>query len=206
MMPLDRSLPRYTSVAITLHWIMALGILILAILGLAMVHGEWLPGRLFQLYQLHKSIGITILLLAALRLAWRVVHRPPPLPDSMPAFERTAVAGAHLALYTMLFALPLTGWALVSASVFSIPTVLYGLIAWPNLPVLPGLPNKGQVEGLLKLVHAYGAYVLIAAVVVHATAAVRHHVILRDNVLARMLPNLRSRGLDASTRNPDGQS
>jgi cytochrome b561 len=203
MTRLDRSLTRYTFVAIALHWIMVLGILILAILGLAMVHGEWLPARLFQLYQLHKSIGITILLLAALRLAWRVAHRPPPLPDAMPALERAAAAGGHLALYAMLFALPLTGWCLVSASVLSIPTVLYGVIAWPDLPVLPNLANKGLVEGLLKQVHAYGAYVLIAMIFVHATAAVRHHFILRDDVLVRMLPGMRSRVPKSSAHHPE---
>jgi cytochrome b561 len=185
-----RSTNRYTLVAIILHWVMALGIAALAIIGLVMVHAKLDPMRLFQLYQLHKSIGITVLLAAALRVGWRLAHRPPPLPDAMPATERTAAAGGHLMLYLLLFALPFTGWALVSSSVFNIPTVLYGVIPWPDLPVLSTLADKAPTEALLKVVHAYGAYGLIALVGLHAAAALRHHFIIKDDVLLRMLPVL----------------
>ena len=179
---------RYTSVAIILHWVMALGIVALASMGLAMTHLTLSPMRLFQLYQLHKSIGITIFLAAFLRLAWRLMNHPPPLPAAMPAIERMAAAGGHLLLYAFLFALPLTGWALVSASVFDIPTVLYGVAPWPHLPFLSTLADKAPVEALLKTVHAYGAWALIALVAAHAAAALRHHFILGDDVLRRMLP------------------
>ena len=185
-MPRDRT--RYTVVAIVLHWTMALGIAALATMGLVMVHLKLDPMRQFQLYQLHKSIGITILLAAALRLGWRLAFRPPPLPDSMPPIERTAAAGSHLFLYLFLFALPFTGWALVSSSVFNIPTVLYGVVPWPDLPILPTLDNKAPVEAVLKHVHAYAAYALIGLVCIHAAAALRHHFIIKDDVLWRMLP------------------
>jgi cytochrome b561 len=107
------------------------------------------------------------------------------------AFEKAAAAGGHLMLYALMFALPLTGWALVSVSVLNIPTVLYGILPWPDLPLLPSLDDKAPVEHLLKLVHAYGAYALIALVALHTAASLRHHFIIRDAVLRRMLPHLR---------------
>jgi len=113
---------RYTAGAIILHWVMALGIPGLAAISLVRVHVHLPLQRKFALYQLHKSIGVTILLAALLRLTWRLIHKPPELPAHMPALERAAAVGGHLVLYFFLFALPLTGWALVSASVLSIPT------------------------------------------------------------------------------------
>jgi cytochrome b561 len=183
---------RYTLVAIILHWVMALGVLALAGIGLAMTHLNLDPLRLFQLYQLHKSIGITILLAAILRLAWRLAHRPPALPSSMTPFTRKVAEGSHVLLYFALFALPLTGWALVSASVLGIPTVLYGVVPWPHLPILSTLENKKPVEDALKLIHAYGAWALIALVAGHAGAALHHHFIAKDDVLRRMLPGGRN--------------
>jgi len=110
------------------------------------------------------------------------------LPDAMPMLERRAAEGAHVALYAFLLFLPLTGWALVSASPFNIPTVLYGVIPWPHLPVLSALEDKAPVEHVLKIVHGRAAWLLMALVLVHAGAAFRHHFILRDGILRRMLP------------------
>jgi cytochrome b561 len=179
---------RYTSVAIFLHWIMAVGILALLVLGLTMTHVTLPLMRKFHLYQLHKSIGITILLAAFVRLAWRLTHRPPPLPAHMTTNERSAAEGGHAVLYILLFGLPLTGWALVSSSVLNVPTLLYGHIHWPHLPFLSGLSHKAPVEAALKQVHRYAAWFLIAVVLGHAVAALRHHFVQRDEVLRRMLP------------------
>jgi cytochrome b561 len=186
----DHSTHAYSRVAIILHWVMALGIAVLAAMGLVMTHVKLEPMPLFQMYQMHKSIGITVLLAAFLRLAWRLSHRSPDLPEAMPAVEKTAAAAGHFLLYAFMFALPLTGWALVSASVLNIPTVLYGILSWPDMPVFASLGDKALVEALLKLVHAYGAYALIALVAVHTAAALRHHFIIRDDVLSRMLPHV----------------
>jgi cytochrome b561 len=179
---------RYTAVAIILHWVMALGVLALAAIGLVMVHLNIPLQRKFELYQLHKSIGVTILLAALLRMGWRLKHKPPELPAHMPSLERAAAVGGHLILYFFLFALPLTGWALVSASVLRIPTILYGVMPWPHLPILPTLTHKAPVEAFLKRIHAYGAWTLIAIVAGHAGAALRHHFIKHDEVLLRILP------------------
>jgi cytochrome b561 len=123
------------------------------------------------------------------RLGWRLTHRPPPLPAQMTKLERTAAEGGHLVLYGFLFALPLTGWALVSASVLSLPTVLYGVLPWPHLPVLSTLDDKAPVEAFLKQLHAVGAWLLITVIVGHTAAALRHHGFQQDGVLLRMLPS-----------------
>ena len=181
---------RYTTVAIVLHWLIAAAIAPIASIGLVMKHVKLAPFTQFQLYQLHKSIGITILVLVALRLAWRLTHRPPPLPATMPKLEKHAAEGTHVLLYLLMLGMPLVGWALVSSSPLNIPTVLYGVIPWPHLPILPTLPNKAAIEAALKIVHAYGAYVLIALVLLHVAAALRHHVVIRDDILRRMIPGL----------------
>lgn len=179
---------RYGRVAILLHWLSALCVLALIGMGLAMVHLGLTPMRQFQLYQWHKSIGITVLLLTAMRFGWRLAHRPPPHPDGMPVRERRAAGVAHVTLYGLLIGLPLTGWAVVSLSPFHIPTILYGLMPWPHLPLAGHLSDPAATEGVLKLVHAYGAWFLTALLLLHVAAALRHHLILHDDVLVRMLP------------------
>jgi cytochrome b561 len=179
---------RYSAVAILLHWVSALGVLVLIGLGLTMTHADLAPLRQFQLYQWHKSVGITVLALTALRVLWRLTHRPPTHPAGMPARERRAAGAAHALLYLLLIGLPLTGWAVVSLSPFNIPTVLYGLVPWPHLPLADLVPDPDAAEGLLKRVHALGAWFLAALLAVHVAAALRHHLLLRDDVLRRMLP------------------
>jgi cytochrome b561 len=178
-------------VAILLHWASALAVLVLIGLGLTMTHAALAPLRQFQLYQWHKSVGVTVLALTVLRLLWRLTHRAPPHPAGMPARERRAAAAAHHLLYLLLVGLPLTGWAVVSLSPFNIPTVLYGLVPWPHLPLAAHVPDPAAAEGLLKQVHALGAWFLAALLAVHVAAALRHHFLLRDDVLRRMLPGRR---------------
>jgi cytochrome b561 len=185
---------RYTSVAVVLHWLLALGILGLLVIGLAMTQLLLTPMMQFRLYQLHKSVGVTVLLLVILRLLWRLLHRPPPMPDTLPRFEKRAAESTHILLYFLMLGLPLSGWALVSASVFNIPTVLYGIIPWPNMPVLSNLSNKAPVEATLKALHAYGAWLLLAVLALHLGAVLRHQFILRDDVLRRMSLRLPSYG------------
>ncbi len=178
---------RYHAVSVALHWLIALGILALIAIGLAMTHLALAPMLKFQLYQLHKSIGVTVLLAVLVRILWRLGHRPPPLPD-LQRLEKAAALGMHALLYVLMVALPVTGWALVSVSPFNLPTVLYGLLPWPHLPVLATLKDKAPVETVLKFIHGKLGWLLLALVVLHAAAALRHHFILRDGVLWRMLP------------------
>lgn len=174
---MTKSLPeRYDALAVTLHWTMALGIFVLIGLGLAMKHAGLPKARVIQLFQLHKSIGVVILLLAVARLAWRFVRPAPPLPDALPALERQAAHVGHAALYVFMLALPLTGWAVVSTAPLNIPTVLFGLAPWPHIWFLAELPNKAPAFAVAQALHKYGAYALIAVVAVHVGAALRHAV------------------------------
>jgi cytochrome b561/polyisoprenoid-binding protein YceI len=175
---------RYGPVAIVLHWLTAAAVAALLAMGWTMVALPVGAALKFSLYQGHKSVGVTVLLLTLVRLGWRLTHRPPPLPAAMPAWEKRAAAIGHLALYGLLFALPLTGWAVVSTSPLHIPTVLYGVLPWPHLPLPSGLAvNKALVS-----VHHAAAWTLAVLLAVHVGAALRHHLLLGDDVLARMLP------------------
>lgn len=188
---------RYTAVAILLHWLIAAGIAALIVIGLVMTQLTAQISQMedFKLYQLHKSIGITVLLLVVLRVLWRFTHRPPPLPREMPVAEKGAAHGLHWLLYLFMIGMPLTGWAVVSSSPFNLPTVLYSLVPWPDLPILPTLANKAAVSHVLAWVHAYGAWILIALLAIHIGAGLRHHFIKRDGILGRMIPGLDRRRL-----------
>jgi cytochrome b561 len=177
---------RYTRLAIALHWAIAAAILAQLALGLWMVQAIKHPAErmtAFQAYQWHKSLGLVILLLSLARLGWRIAHPAPAFPASMPHWEQAAARGVHWLLYGLTIALPLLGWALVSASPLKIPTVVFGLIEWPHLPGL-----AAAAEPALKLAHRTGAYLAIALLVLHVAAALKHQIIDRDGVLRRMLP------------------
>lgn len=161
----------------------------LVLFGLLMTQ-EWVPNR-FAIYQWHKSIGITVLVLSVIRLIWRLSHRPPALPAALPRWQRTASHATHGLFYALMIAMPLLGWAMVSASELPIPTVLYGLIP---LPDMPGVPEADIVAGRFRLLHEIGAKLFIALIILHVGAALKHHFKDRDDVLRRMAPWVKSRG------------
>ena len=170
---------RYTPVAIAFHWLLALMIVGSLSLGLYMADLPFSPTRL-KLYNWHKWAGVTILALSALRLLWRLTHRPPPdLP--MPAWQQRAAHGAHAALYALFFAVPLAGWAYSSAAGF--PVVLFGVLPLPDF-----VPVDRALSEALKPVHRWLAYALGSVVLVHIGGALKHHFIDRDGLLRRMLP------------------
>ncbi len=174
----------YTRTAVALHWIMALLILATLPLGLIMTEMPLSPQKL-QYYSWHKWLGVTVFGLAVLRLTWRATHPAPPLPASVPAWQRQAAHALHWALYALMLAIPLAGWLMSSAK--GVQTVYLGV-----LPI-PDLLSKDEALGeVLAAVHAWLAYVLIALLVVHVAAALKHHFIDRDDVLRRMLPRTRS--------------
>lgn len=176
---------RYDGVAAGLHWLIAILILGMVAGGFNL-ENEALPQSLrFQMFQLHKSIGITILGLTLLRLVWRLTHRPPPLPDSgQSAWQKRLALATHWGFYILLVAIPLSGWAMVSASPLGIPTVLYGVIPWPHLPVEMSQPAYERFyethEALVKLT--------LALLALHVGAALYHHYKLRDGLIRRMWP------------------
>ena len=169
----------YNRGAIALHWITAALIVANLALGVSMV-GLPISPRKLSWYIVHKSIGITIFLLTSLRLAWRAL-RPHPAPIAMPAWQRRAAAVSHAMMYALLFAIPVSGWVYSSST--GVQVVYLGLIPLPDL-----VARNRALGDVLRLVHVGLNMLLVAVSCLHVAAAVRHHVVDRDRVLARMLP------------------
>jgi cytochrome b561 len=178
------SVPRYSGVAIALHWTSAVLVFCGFALGLYMAGLTFSPAKLRYL-SWHKWIGITIFLVAGARIAWRIANPPPPLPASVPGWQRQAAHVSHLLLYALMLAIPLSGWLYSSASGVSV--VYLGLVPLPDLVA----KDKATASTLLA-VHQTLNYVLAAMVVLHVGAALRHGLVGRDGVLERMLPRRRT--------------
>jgi cytochrome b561 len=193
---------RFGYVAIFYHWIVAVMILanILVAWQFPLVHGS-LRSAIFQI---HKSIGISVLLLSVLRLAWRLLNPPPPFPNTMRAWERSAAKLVERSFYFVMLALPLTGWAIVSTASLPISTILFGLVHWPNLFFLSTLPFDQKLVAYKLSVGAHHllAKITYALFALHVLAALRHQFIKRDTVLARMIPFLARRGRTTDLRGP----
>ncbi len=198
-----RSLSRYSTVAIVLHWLIAALILLNLWLGVTMVGQHGLAK--FNNFQLHKSVGVTVLLLSVLRLGWRLANPPPPHVAGMARWEKTASTVVHWAFYGIMIGMPLTGWLAVSASPTGIPTLLYHIggfagFPWPDLPIAPGLPldQKKAVEGAADAIHIYLSFCAYALIALHVAGALKHQIFDRSPVLPRMLPFLKRRGPKAA--------
>ncbi len=178
--------PRYSAVAIGLHWLVFALIISNWSLGPYMVELPLSPQKL-KYFSWHKWIGVTIFLLAVIRVAWRLSHPPPPLPASVPFWQCRAAHVSHLLLYLLILVIPISGWLYSSAS--GVPTVYLG---WVQLPDLVG--KDKALAALLKQTHIFLNMMLFAIVCVHVAAAFKHHFLDRDEVLARMLPFVRTRG------------
>jgi len=181
--------PRYDDIAIGLHWLIAILILGLLAVGKFMTGLEADDPLRFALTQWHKTFGITVLLLSALRLLWRMAHRPPPDPDSIPRWQKLAAHGTHIVLYVLMFGIPITGWILVSVSPLDVDTLLFNVIPWPHLPPFPDLPNREALEHDFADYHELAGNLLILLLLAHAGAALKHHFIDKDSILVRMLPD-----------------
>ena len=167
---------RYSGGAILLHWLIALLLAGELALGFAMPR----DASGFELFQLHKSIGITILLLSVVRLIWRLTHkRPAKLEGGVNGVLASAV---HVGFYAVMIAMPLTGWAIVSTSTLNIPTLLFGAVPWPHLPLTQGL------NGLFEESHELLAFFGLGLFGLHVLGALRHHFLMKDALLARMGP------------------
>ncbi|MBK6851522.1 MAG: cytochrome b [Burkholderiales bacterium] len=173
---------RYTTPAITLHWVLAIAIVVSFSVGLYMHELPFSPFRL-KLYNWHKWAGVTILFLSVLRLVWRVTHRPPALPASMaaamPAWQHTAHHATHHLLYALFFIVPLTGWAYSSAAGF--PIVWFGVLPLPDFVGA----DKALAE-LIKPMHKFSTLALAGLVVLHVAAALKHQLVDKDGLMARM--------------------
>jgi cytochrome b561 len=172
------SAAHYTTTAVALHWLVALLIFAGFPLGLYMVELPLSPDKL-RLYSYHKWIGVTVLMLVAVRLAWRATHVPPPLPHGMPAWQRRASGAVHALLYVLMLAVPLSGWVMSSAKGF--PTVWFGVLPLPDL-----VAKNRELGELLANVHKALNFTLLALIVAHVGAALQHHFIERRPFLQRM--------------------
>ena len=176
---------RYGAVAIGFHWLLALMIIGSLGVGLYMSDLPFSPLRL-KLYNWHKWAGITILMLSALRLLWRLLHRPPVLPPNvlwaMPQWQQYAHTATHAALYLLFFAVPLTGWAYSSAAGF--PVVWFGVLPLPDWVSV----NKPLADAFLKPLHATCALTLGALVLLHIAATLKHQWLDHDGLFWRMWP------------------
>ena len=176
--------PRYSHVAMALHWLLALALVAMFGLGVYMADLPFSPTRL-KLYNWHKWAGISFLLLSVLRLVWRLTHRPPALPvaitKAMPAWQNLAHHATHHLLYLLFFVVPLLGWAYSSAAGF--PIVWFGVIALPDF-----VPADKALAELIKPLHELSALALMALAALHVAAALKHQWIDRDGLLLRMLP------------------
>jgi len=174
----------------TLHWLIAGALILNICLGLtvAEIMADNDPGRSILL-QLHKSVGLTVLVLSLARLSWRLLNPVPPLPAAMQPWLKVAARGTHVFLYFLIVAIPLTGWALVSSTRLGAPTLYFGLFHWPSIPFLAHLPRAQKIplHRGFNLTHTWLAFSAIALVPIHIAGAFYHHW-RGEDVLRRMLP------------------
>lgn len=183
---------RYSTVAMTLHWLIAL--LILLDFALALSFARFDPGDALYFsfaYAQHMSVGMLVLVLSLLRLLWRLMHRFPPLPADMGGAARGLAKGAHVLLYVFMLAAPLSGWAVLSARLK--PPLFLGDIHWPGVPFVMGMSHDQRtvIHNLMLPGHIWMSYIGMSLVGLHLLAGLYHHYYRRDDVLRRMLPRLK---------------
>jgi cytochrome b561 len=178
-MTLRNTRHRWGAVAQFLHWLIVA--LIILQVTLATIAEELPPVKKLGMLARHKSVGITILALAILRLSWRWLNPTPPLPTTLKPYERMLARFTHVMLYVLLFAMPLSGWMMSSARGF--PVSWFGFFQLPDL-----VPKSQPLYHALVTTHKTLAVVLGAVVTLHVAAALKHHYVLRDDTLQRMLP------------------
>lgn len=171
---------RYSIVSLSLHWLIAVLILAQVLLITAREATDGPLAREFL--QVHKAVGLSILMLTLIRIGWRIANPALPLPDTMRRWEKILARTTHVLFYVLLLAMPLTGWAAVSATGRDLSW--FGLFNWPLLPISGGRDAFKSIIGIHGVV-VKGLYVLIA---LHVLGALKHQFVDRDNVLHRMIP------------------
>ncbi len=192
-MPLKNTREEWGSVSKALHWLVVVLVLAMAWIGLTMGDLPNGPDKIAT-YALHKSIGISILALIVVRLAWRLYAGTPGAVPGTPGWQERIASLTHWALYVLLLAMPLSGWVLNSAAGFP--------LQWFGQANLPAIVGKDQgLHELAEEVHELLFWTLVVLVVAHAAAAFYHHLFKRDATLARMLPRGWLRRQSTETRN-----
>ena len=192
-MALGNSTQSWGWLARVLHWVMA--VLILGLIGIGLYMVEVLGNDSnslmlrYELTQWHKSFGFVVFILALVRVGWRWVNPVPALPEAS-RLAKALAHGGHLALYICMFALPISGWLMASASPYNdadayirVPNMVFGLFEMPD----PYPKGDRALSGMFGQVHFYIAMVMAVLVAGHLAAALKHHFVNRDAVLVRML-------------------
>jgi len=179
---------RYGAVAIALHWIMALMLIALIVMGLYMVG---LPDAGFDktkitLILYHKELGLAALLVATIRLAWRTGSDLPTLLSTLPYWQKVTARFVHLVFYGLMFALPISGLLMSSAA--AIPVSAFGMVELPDLVA----PSEDLFRRSIQ-VHRWLGYALLVLIGIHAGAALMHHFVKRDDTLQKMVTPRRAR-------------
>ena len=188
---------RYTRLAMVFHWLVALGI---ACQFLIIWTVDSLPKSAERpMINLHKSIGLTVLGLAIMRVLWRYANPPPPMPDDYKPWERLLAHTAHYSLYALIFLMPLTGWIHDSAwkGAAGNPLTLYGVVPWFRIGFIKNQDpaTKEQIHGIFAQIHGVLGWVLLALIALHVAGALKHQWLDRKPELQRMLPGVRRKGL-----------
>ncbi|HSN51050.1 MAG TPA: cytochrome b [Woeseiaceae bacterium] len=184
-MQLRNSTETWGAVARGFHWLVAALVLAQFVIGSIAEDMKLTPAKL-DLFVWHKSIGVTVLVLAVLRLAWRLGNPPPAPPGGTPGWERRLAAVAHWLLYALIFAVPLSGWWVSDAS--RVPFKAFFLVPMPDFIATDRALQEAAAE-----VHEALTMTLLVVVIVHVAAALRHQLLLHDDVLRRMLTGRRDR-------------
>lgn len=172
---------KYGIIAISFHWLIALLVFFQLVVGVYMMEFLGFSPLQIKLFGTHKEFGVLVLILAILRLSWRLMEITPTLPGYMPRWQHFAAKTAHFLLYAFLFALPLTGWLMSSAGGF--PVSFFGLFILPDLIG----PDMALQDFFISL-HFWLAIGFVAVIGTHVMGAISHLVLYKENLIKRMLP------------------
>lgn len=174
---------RYTRFAVFLHWIMALAFFMMLGSGFALEYLDIPKSVKFNMIQLHKSFGVILLLAFFLRIFWRLWHKPPVL-TGLPQWEITLSKLGHLTLYLCMLAMPLSGWLMVSSSVYGLPTFVFNAFQWPHFPFIAG---NETINALARSAHTIFAFAFTGMIFLHIAAVIKHECMDKKPILYRML-------------------
>ncbi len=186
---------RYGAVAMTLHWLIAIAIIVNLYIGLTFDDYPRGDPQLFVMLGWHKSIGLTVLALSVLRLVWRWVNPVPPPPKGLNRWIRVSGTFMHYLFYFMIISIPLAGWMMVSSGSQGHGTSVFGLFDWPAFPFVTNLSRHEAhpYHETFETAHTWLAWAMLVLIPLHILAGLYHHFLRRDNVLLRMLPGSKLR-------------
>lgn len=174
---------RYTTIAILLHWVMAVAFFLMLGSGFALEYLDIPKSFKFNMIQWHKSLGVILLLAFVLRLGWRLWHKPPAL-TGFPRWEIILSKLGHFGLYVCMLAMPLSGWLMVSSSVYGLPTIVFNSFEWPHFPFIAG---NETINGAARFAHFIFALGFTGLIFSHIAAVIKHNLWDKKPVLQRIL-------------------